>query len=97
MAALCSPDVRDGLLVFVVRSPDSNLVPFGSYVDNCATHVIAVVVERFPHQTQELRCKDIVSRDDHEGGQYGHVLQEQSLLSPTRTDPGQPCAAAWTA
>lgn len=47
--------MRDGLFVLVFCGPDRYLIPFGSDVDDGAAHVVAVVVERLAHQTQELR------------------------------------------
>ena len=49
------PDVCDGVFVLVVSCPDGDLVPFGADVDDGSAHIVAVLVKRFPHQTEDLQ------------------------------------------
>jgi len=50
-----SPYRHDGVSVLTVARPDSDLVSLGPDVDHGAAHVLAGLIERLAHQTQELQ------------------------------------------
>lgn len=49
------PYVCDGLFIFIVCSPYSHLITFGSNINDSSTNIVTVVVKSFSNKTQELQ------------------------------------------